>query len=248
MVGVTRRGRILVVLARGRTQKDRLRERQGHALELIHHGHRALRELRPALRPLHLVALEVVERRELRHAVLARGNHQDVGTYDVEQQRPELVLEDLALSLGERRSLGEVAGEVIGRVLDAFVVLAGRRAQAVREPDDLGERPELVLHRDGPRREESRLRLVALEMVENDLGTGAVRAASQECRGHRAGRTRDASWGSHAPRLEDRVAARGRCRLCPGEPAVAGSVVDEVTHARHSEDRDQQHGQQHAPL
>src|SRR5262249_1217392 len=80
MIRMTRRRRVLVVLACGRAEEDGLGERQGgQVLELIRHAHGALRELGSSLRPLHLVALEVIERWLLLHAVLAGRHHQDAG-------------------------------------------------------------------------------------------------------------------------------------------------------------------------
>ncbi len=163
-----RRRRIFAVLVGRRAEEERLLQRERDALELIGDGHHERRELGRAARPLHLVALEMVDRvRRQRHPVLAGRHHEDVRTGHVEQDRAELVLDLLPEAAGEGRGdLRIVADEVLRGIEDAFLVLVRRRAQTVREAERLVQRTELALGRDGWNHECRRFDLVALVVID----------------------------------------------------------------------------------
>src|SRR5262249_56849146 len=163
--------RVLVRLVRRRAQSYRLDEGLRHGRELVVHlDAEDLLELGRALRTLHLVALEVIDRRVGQRPRsrllegLQRRHQQDVRPHDVELDRAELVhhgqIRHLHVGGGH-----QVADQVIGMQWSGRVlaILVRWRTQAVREPDGLAVLAELVLHRNaGDDRERLRLDLVAL--------------------------------------------------------------------------------------
>src|SRR5262249_49550031 len=145
--------------------------------DLAGYRHATGNELRRARRALDDVALEVIERRGVRHAILVTGHQQPRRSKHIQLLRPELVHDGLTEPpLGPRVSLRlePVGNEMVGRIVDAFTVLAGGDTEAVRRAHTRDESAELILKGDVHRGELARLERVALKVVERRRGLRAL--------------------------------------------------------------------------